>query len=48
VLFLAVSMAVVVNVIVSMPLQSAAGSMIILGGLPVYAYVRRRGRTARP
>jgi APA family basic amino acid/polyamine antiporter len=40
--FLGVSAAVVLNVIVSKPLKSAAGTAIILGGLPIYAFFRRR------
>jgi APA family basic amino acid/polyamine antiporter len=46
--FLAVSVAVVLNVIISSPLKSAAGSAIILGGLPIYVFFRRKERTKRP
>jgi len=40
--FLAVSIAVVINVIISAPLKSAVGSIIILGGLPIFAFFRSR------
>jgi APA family basic amino acid/polyamine antiporter len=46
--FLAVSVAVVLNVIISSPLKSAVGSAIILGGLPIYVFYRRKERTKRP
>jgi len=41
-LFAAISAAVVLNVIISAPLKSAVGSTIILGGLPLYAFFRRK------
>lgn len=44
ILFSAISMAVVLNVIISAPLKSAVGSIIILGGLPLYAFFRHRER----
>ena len=44
-LFSAISMAVVLNVIISAPLKSAVGSIIILGGLPFYAFFRRKERS---
>jgi APA family basic amino acid/polyamine antiporter len=40
--FLIISAAVVVNVFASSPLRSCVGSAIILGGLPLYAYFRRK------
>jgi APA family basic amino acid/polyamine antiporter len=43
--FLAISLAVVLNVVISAPLKSAVGSMIILGGLPFYAFFRRKERS---
>ena len=47
-LFAVISLAVVLNVIISMPLKSAAGSLIILAGLPICAFFRRRERSATP
>jgi APA family basic amino acid/polyamine antiporter len=44
VVFLAVSVAVVLNVMISSPLKSAVGSTIILGGLPIFIYFRRKQR----
>ena len=41
-LFAAVSAAVVLNVIISSPLKSSVGAVIILGGLLIYAFFRRR------
>ena len=46
--FSAISIAVVLNVIISAPLKSAVGSIIILGGLPIYAFFRRRERSDAP
>ena len=40
--FLAVSAAVVLNVMVSSPLKSALGALIILGGLPIFLFFRKR------
>jgi len=47
-LFAVVSLAVVLNVIISMPHKSAVGSLIILGGLPIYALFRRKERSDAP
>lgn len=47
-LFSVVSLAVVLNVVISMPLKSAVGSIIILSGLPIFAFFRRRKRSAAP
>jgi APA family basic amino acid/polyamine antiporter len=47
-LFAVISLAVVLNVIISMPLKSAVGSLIILAGLPICAFFRRRERSATP
>jgi APA family basic amino acid/polyamine antiporter len=41
-LFTTISAAVVLNVVISAPLKSAVGSLIILGGLPLYAFFRKR------
>jgi basic amino acid/polyamine antiporter, APA family len=48
ILFLVVSLAVVLNVIISRPFQSAVGSAIILSGLPICAFFRRRERATSP
>jgi APA family basic amino acid/polyamine antiporter len=42
VLFFLISAAVVVNVFVSSPAKSSIGSAIILGGLPLYVFFRKR------
>ena len=50
-LFFLIAVAVVINVYVSSPLKSLVGSAIILGGLPIYYFSRRkeerRGHQAR-
>jgi basic amino acid/polyamine antiporter, APA family len=44
-LFFLISAAVVINVFASEPLKSLTGTAIILAGLPLYAWSRRRRRT---
>jgi len=45
-IFLIISAAVVLNVFISSPVKSIIGTAIILAGLPVYFFVRRKERTS--
>ena len=47
-LFFLISAAVVLNVFISTPLKSLAGTAIILAGLPLYVWSRRSGTGRRP
>jgi hypothetical protein len=44
-LFIAASLAVVINQIASEPLESATGLLIVVAGLPVYLLWTRKGAT---
>ena len=48
ILFIAVTAAIVINQIVSEPLSSAIGLLLVLAGLPIYAFWTRRRPSAEP